>query len=81
MLDGPPLAWHFEARDPWNHLSPAALKKRGELTSDRCVIDDEYFFIRGLVEVPVIDSDGPFAWGVWVSLSKANFQRATVLWH
>jgi hypothetical protein len=45
------------------------------------VIDDEHFFVRGLLEIPVLDSDGPFAWSVWVSSSKANFQRATELWN
>lgn len=81
ILDGPPLAWHFDAPVPWKTLSPGAREERGELTSDQCVIDDEHFFIRGLVEIPVVDGDGPFAWGVWVSLSKANFERAAELWH
>jgi hypothetical protein len=81
MLNGPLLAWHFNAPDAWNTLSPDAREHRGELTSDQCVIDDEKFFVRGLVEIPVLDGDGPFAWGVWVSLSKANFERAAALWH
>ena len=63
MLKGRPLAWHFDAPDPWNALSPAMRNQRGELNSDQCVIDDEHFFIRGLVEIRVLDGDGPFAWG------------------
>jgi hypothetical protein len=55
--------------------------RRGTLSSDQCLIDDDYFFIRGLVEIPVVDGNGPFAWGVWVSLSKDNFERAGTLWH
>ena len=81
MLDGPPLAWHFDAPDPWTSLSPTERKGRCLLSSDQCVIDDQYFFVRGLVEIPVLDGDGPFAWGAWVSLSKENFGRATALWH
>jgi len=81
MLNAPPLAWHFDAPDSWNQLSPFARKQRGELSSDQCVIDDEHFFVRGLVEIPVLDGDGPFAWGVWVSLSRTNFERANALWH
>jgi hypothetical protein len=61
-------------------LSPNERKTRGELSSDVCVIDDQYFFVRGFVEIPIIDSDEPFAWGVWVSLSRANFERAGELW-
>jgi hypothetical protein len=45
------------------------------LTSDMCVIDDEHFFVRGCLEIPVHGSEEPFVWGVWVSLSEANFFR------
>jgi hypothetical protein len=45
------------------------------LTSDTCVIDDEHFFVRGCLEIPVHGSDDPFVWGVWVSLSEPNFFR------
>ena len=45
------------------------------LTSDTCVIDDEHFFVRGCLEIPVYGSDDPFVWGVWVSLSEPNFFR------
>jgi hypothetical protein len=81
VLDGPPLAWHLEAPDLWSSLSSSERKQRGRLSSDQCVIDNEHFFVRGLVEIPVLDGDGPFAWGVWVSLSKVNFERTTALWH
>src|ERR1039457_5900813 len=50
MLDGRALAWHFDAPVLWSSLSAADRKRRGQLTSDQCVIDDEHFFVRGLVE-------------------------------
>lgn len=43
------------------------------LTSDSCVIDDRFFFIRGCLEIPVIGSQEVFTWGVWVSLSEKSF--------
>jgi len=52
----------------------------GQLSSDQCIIYDEDYFVRGLVEIPIIGSDEVFAWGVWVSLSKTNFDRACDLW-
>jgi hypothetical protein len=73
------MAWQFETPDPWLSLSRSNRKMRGELSSDQCVLDDN-FFVRGLVEIPVVDSDEVFAWGVWVSLSRANFGRARLLW-
>jgi len=45
------------------------------LTSDTCVIDDEHFFVRGCLEIPVEGWPEPFMWGVWVSLSEKNFFR------
>ena len=32
-------------------------------------------------EIPVIDGPEPFSWGVWVSLSEANFLRASEVWY
>jgi len=51
------------------------------LEEERCVIDDEHFFVRGLVEIPVLGSDEVFTWGVWVSLSRASFTRAEEVWN
>lgn len=48
---------------------------RIKMNEDFCIIDDEYFFIRGCIEIPVIDGEGPFIWDVWVSLSKGNFDK------
>lgn len=50
------------------------------LSSDQCVIRGRHFFVRGLIEIPVIGSEDVFSWGVWVSLSKDNFARAVEVW-
>ncbi|CAM5470792.1 hypothetical protein SAVIM40S_07201 [Streptomyces avidinii] len=50
------------------------------LSSDQCVIRARYYFVKGLVEIPVIGSDEMFSWAVWVSLSRENFSRAVDLW-
>lgn len=49
--------------------------RRCFLTSDTCVIDDEFFFIRGCLEIPVIGDRNPFSWGVWTSLSAKHFRH------
>lgn len=51
------------------------------LSSDQCVMRGQHFFIRGLIEIPVIGSEDVFSWGVWVSLSKDNFARALEVWN
>ncbi|MBM7784607.1 hypothetical protein JOD67_001287 [Tenggerimyces flavus] len=45
------------------------------------MIGGEHFFVRGRLVLNVRDADQPFDWGVWVSLSQANFHRAADLWH
>jgi hypothetical protein len=55
-------------------------KTRCQLTSDVCVIDGNEFFVRGCLEIPVVDGPRPFVWGVWISLSEANFNRMCELW-
>ncbi len=50
------------------------------LSSDQCVIRARFYFVKGLVEIPVIGSDERFSWAVWVSLSRENFSRAADLW-
>lgn len=50
--------------------------KRGKtfLNEDYCAIDDESFFVRGLIQLPIIGSPKNFSWGVWGSLSRENFK-------
>ncbi|MBY6036953.1 DUF2199 domain-containing protein [Fictibacillus nanhaiensis] len=74
----------------FNYASPAPIyyeeatrrerKKRFEINDDLCVMDGEHFFIRGCMEIPVIGSNEPFVWGVWVSLSEENFELTLEHW-
>ena len=47
--------------------------RRVVITSDTCIIDDEDFFIRGVIEIPVHDYPETFGFGVWVSQKRENF--------
>ena len=53
--------------------------RRCVLTADTCIVDSEYFFVRGCLEVPVHGLDQHFEWGVWVSLSRENFDMFEAL--
>jgi hypothetical protein len=44
------------------------------LEADTCVVDQEHFFVRGCLEIPVQDETEPFIWGVWISLSRKSFE-------
>lgn len=39
---------------------------RVKLNSDLCVLDDEHYYIRATLEVPINETDDGFLWGVWV---------------
>lgn len=38
------------------------------------------YFVKGLIEIPLIGSDEVFSWGVWVSLSRESSSRASDRW-
>lgn len=74
-----PLNYSATAPDVWEprfETDPDSM-----LSSDQCVIRGQHFFVRGLIEIPVIGREDVFSWGVWVSLSKDNFARALQLWN
>jgi len=50
------------------------------LSSDQCIIDNHHYFVRGCLEIPVLDGPSPFIWSVWVSLSEKSFERMSELW-
>lgn len=55
-------------------------EERFELSEDLCVMDNENYFIRGCIEIPVIGTEQKFIWVAWVSLSIANFEKAQEYW-
>lgn len=49
-------------------------EKRVKLNEDLCVIDDEYYFIRGVLKIPIPENEQDLGFGVWVSQKKENFE-------
>lgn len=75
------MCFGSEFPDYYFSVPPAERAKRVELTSDLCVVDEEHFFIRARIEIPVEGSLEPFCWNVWTSLSETNFIRANEVWN
>jgi hypothetical protein len=73
---------HYGAEAPlaWFAIRAAERGWRCALNRDQCIIDEEYFFIVGNLEIPVRGVREKFSWDVWVSLSARNFTRACRLW-
>ncbi|MEV6212391.1 DUF2199 domain-containing protein [Kitasatospora sp. NPDC051914] len=76
--EGPPMSYAPVAPPVWKRRY--ALRRDCLLTEDLCVVKGEHFYVRGLIELPVLDAEETFSWGVWVSLSAANFDRMQQLW-
>jgi hypothetical protein len=67
----------FDAPLIWDELTD---EERGasELEPDTCEIhrdDGDYFYVRGILELPIVDFDDVLGFGVWSSLSATNFAR------
>ncbi|HEU4477625.1 MAG TPA: DUF2199 domain-containing protein [Pyrinomonadaceae bacterium] len=82
---GPCLAFSYRAPVYWGKENEAAnqaglLSTLNELPSnllneDVCILDGEYYFIRGNIHLPIIGTTETFNWGVWGSLSHENFEK------
>ena len=78
---GAPLSWGPDAPDAWIAVPSQERDRRGELGTDQAIIDDERFFIRGRVEISVVDTGEVFAWLVWVELNASDFHQSSTLWN
>ena len=64
----------FGKPDYWFDIPEAELATRCKFTPDTCEIDNEHFFVRGVIRIPVLDYPRDFGIGAWASLKKENFQ-------
>lgn len=73
-----PFSYHAPAPQFW---SDERFDEDGcELGDEQCVIGGDSFFVRALIQIPVVDGDENFEWGVWVSLSESNFDLVSETW-
>ena len=80
QFDGLPLDWSAEAPLQYDLIPESERATRAALTADFCTIDGKDFFIRGLIELPIIGRPEKFAWGAWTSLSSASAEKVRHAW-
>jgi hypothetical protein len=77
-----PLYWTSE-NDEANEIGFFDSEKKGLpttfLNEDICVLDGEHYFVRGVIQLPIIGTDQTFTWGVWGSLSRENFEKVLLM--
>jgi hypothetical protein len=71
----------FDAPYYYYLLTESERAARATLTDDFCIIDDEDFFVRVVLKIPVIGHAQYLEWGVWGTLSRANFERYRASFH
>ena len=70
----------FDAPVYYLQVPEAERAVRCRLSSDFCVIDERYHFVRAVLMIPVLGTAQTFGWGVWSSLSPENFRRYLDIW-
>jgi hypothetical protein len=71
----------FSAPFYWDEENAAADPDGSQLSTDFCSIGNRDFFIRCVLEIPIIGADEPFTWGIWISQSKTNFEKYVETFH
>ena len=71
--EGLPTDWGFKLPDAIHQLNYLDRYARARHNNDLCTLDDERFFIRTLLPIPLIEQEGVcFNWGVWVEVEKST---------
>ena len=63
-----------KARPNWDVLRARKSFSDNILTEDFCILDGEHFFVRCLLRLPIVGEEDFFGFGVWSTLSRANFE-------
>lgn len=78
--DGVPRSFAADFPDMYASLSETDRKSRASISSDRCIIDEQWFFIRGCLGIPIRKSDDVFLWGLWASMKEEAFNEISEAW-
>lgn len=79
-FDTLPMDYAFPAPGNWFALPEAERAARARLSADVCIIDGREFYVRGCIEIPVIDCVEMLIHGVWVSVSEESFRYIHERW-
>jgi hypothetical protein len=71
-----PFYWREELADDERIIGD---RRASFLDSEFCAVDDEHFFVRGLIHLPILGTGESLRWGVWGSLNRENFEKLRTL--
>jgi len=74
------MSYAADSPDNFGWLKEHERAERAILGSDQCIIDQEKYFVRGLIELPVVGFNEVFLWGAWASVWKEDFDEIGEHW-
>jgi hypothetical protein len=77
---GVPFSFAADFPDMYANLAKEARDARVVIGSDQCIVDSQWFFVRGTLEIPIIGNDEPFVWGVWASVLEETYEEISECW-
>jgi hypothetical protein len=69
-------------KNPGGYFEVPAKERAARIynNDDVCVIDDSKFYIRGILPIPIVDSDDEFRWGLWAKVEESDFKIYSEYW-
>jgi len=80
VFDELPLCFGSDYPDYYFSVPPDERDERIELKESLCVVDEQHFFHRGKLTIPIIDHNENLIFNVWTSISAVNFGKRMDLW-
>lgn len=80
IYDSLPLCIGYDKPSIYFSIPEEEREQRIRLDKSWCVVDEEHFFHRGNLVIPIIDSEESLEFGVWTSISADNFKKRMDLW-
>lgn len=68
--DGLPTDWGFKLPDEVHELDYLQRYARTRANADLCTLDGSRYFFRGVLQIPLVEQDDTFGWGVWVEVER-----------
>jgi hypothetical protein len=78
----PQSSFSFAANfpDPYANMSADERDTRALIGSDQCVIDQEQFYVRGCLEIPILETKEVFLWGLWAMVWEKDYDEISRHW-
>jgi hypothetical protein len=78
--EGDPMSFAADFPDMYANMKEEERKTRAVISSDQCIIDGEWFFLRGCIEIPILESRDVFVWGLWAVVKQEDFDEIDGCW-